>query len=400
MLIQNARIVTQNGIKTGDILLENGIIAAVGKKLDPKGQTLLDAKGLTALPAFIDLHCHFRTPGFEYKEDITSGSKAAARGGYTHVTTMANTKPVCSSAAIAQSVMDEAKRVGLCEVNQCISITKDFDGKTVSHLKALPHNIKCISEDGKGVQNSYTMWQAMQIAAAKNLLVMSHAEDMEISPFDYRLAENIETVRNILLAESTGARLHLCHVSTKEALAAAIAAKKRGAHITFEVTPHHIWFADTPYRVNPPIRAKADVEAIIAAMKNGEVDAIATDHAPHSVEDKANGAPGMVGLETAFSVCYTKLCVQNNLPLTALCKMLSTNPARILGLHKGEIAPGFDGDIVLVDEAETNVVNPDDFAGKSHNTPYEGDLLTGKVKYTLKGGCITYTDKKVEEIKC
>ncbi|MEG2435308.1 MAG: dihydroorotase [Ruthenibacterium sp.] len=400
MLVHNAKILTPNGMKNGSILIENGVITAVGKHLDPKGQTLLDAKGMTALPAFIDLHCHFRTPGFEYKEDITSGSKAAARGGYTHVTTMANTKPVCSSADIAQSVMDEAARVGLCAVNQCVSITKDFDGKTLTHLKALPRSIKCISEDGKGVQNSFTMWQAMRIAAEKDLLVMSHAEDMEISPFDYRLAENIETVRNILLSESTGARLHLCHVSTKEALAAAVAAKKRGAHVTFEVTPHHIWFADTPYRVNPPIRAKADVEALIAAMKNGEVDAIATDHAPHSVEDKANGAPGMVGLETAFSVCYTKLCVQNHLPLALLSNMLSKNPARILGLHKGEIAPGFDGDIVLVDEDEVYTVNPDDFAGKSHNTPYTGDLLTGKVKYTLKAGAITYCDKKTEEKTC
>ncbi|MEG1270647.1 MAG: dihydroorotase [Ruthenibacterium sp.] len=397
MLVQNAKILTKTGTQTGDILIENGVIAAIGKKLDAKGQTVLDANGLTALPALIDLHCHFRTPGFEYKEDITSGSKAAARGGYTHVTTMANTKPVCSSAAIAQDVMDEAKRVGLCDVNQCVSITKDFDGKTISHLKTLPRSILCISEDGKGVQNNFIMWQAMQEAAKKDLLVMSHAEDMEISPFDYRLAENIETVRNILLSETTGARLHLCHVSTKEALAAAIAAKKRGVRVTFEVTPHHIWFADTPYRVNPPIRAKADVDAIIAAIKNGEVDAIATDHAPHSVEDKANGAPGMVGLETAFSVCYTKLCVQNHVPLALLSKMLSSNPARILGLHKGEIALGFDGDLVLVNEKETYVVNPADFAGKSHNTPYAGVTLTGKVKYTLKAGVVTYSDKTEEK---
>ena len=388
MLIQNAVV----GGKSTDILIENGIITALGKDLCAEGHEVLDAQNCTALPAFIDLHCHFRTPGFEYKEDITSGSKAAARGGYTFVNCMPNTKPVCSSAAIAQSVMDEAKRVGICEVHQAVSITKDFDGTTVSHLRTLPHNIKAISEDGKGVQNNLVMWQAMQLAAEKNLLVMSHAEEMQISPMDYRLAENIETARNILLAEYTGARLHLCHVSTKEALHDVIAAKQRGAKVTCEVTPHHIWFADMNYRVNPPIRTKADVEYIIEQMRQGNVDAIATDHAPHSPEDKANGAPGMVGLETAFSVCYTKLCCENNLPLEMLAAMMSTGPASIMGLNKGKIETGFDGDITLVDLAESYTVNPDDFAGKSHNTPYEGIMLHGKVKATVKAGKITYQE--------
>ncbi len=386
MLIQNAVI----GGKNTDILIENGKITAVGSGLCAEGHTVLDAKGCTALPAFIDLHCHFRTPGFEYKEDITSGSKAAARGGYTFVNCMPNTKPVCTSAAIAQSVMDEAQRVGLCEVHQTVSITKDFDGVTVSHLKTLPRNIKAVSEDGKGVQNNLVMWQAMQLAAEKNLLVMSHAEDMQISPIDYRLAENIETARNILLSAYTGAKLHLCHVSTKEALADVIAAKNRGEKVTCEVTPHHIWFSDIDYRVNPPIRAKADVDYIIEQMHCGNVDAIATDHAPHSPEDKANGAPGMVGLETAFSVCYTKLCCENGLPLETLSAMMSSGPANIMGLNKGKIEQGFDGDITLVDLNETYVVNPDDFAGKSHNTPYGGITLQGKVKATIKGGTITY----------
>ncbi|NCC06615.1 MAG: dihydroorotase [Clostridia bacterium] len=394
MLIKNAAVTDAQGTKTADILIKKGLIAKVEPNITADGEEIIDATNLAALPAFIDLHTHFRTPGFEYKEDIESGSKAAARGGYTFVNCMANTKPVCSSAAIAQSVMDEAKRVNLCGVNQVVSITKDFDGKTVSHLTALPKNIRVISEDGKGVQSNYVMWQAMKIAAEKNLIVMSHAEDMDISPYDYRLAENIETARNIFLAEYTGARLHMCHVSTKEALQSVLDAKKRGVKVTSEVTPHHIWFADTPYRVNPPIRTAADVEYLINAMKNGEVEAIATDHAPHSPEDKANGAPGMVGLETAFSICYTKLCVQNKMPLETLSKMMSRGGAEVLGLNKGLIKEGFDGDITLVDLNESYTVNPDDFAGKSHNTPYAGETLTGKVKMTIKAGKLTYMEEK------
>lgn len=393
MLIQNAMLVDALGAREGDVLVRDGKIAAVGQGLAPDGETVLDAHGLTLMPAFIDLHCHFRTPGFEYKEDIESGSRAAARGGYTFVNCMANTKPVCSSAAIAQSVMDDAERVGLCGVNQCISITKDFDGKTTTHLKTLPRNLRMISDDGKGVQSNYTMWHAMQIAVEKGLTVMSHAEDMDISPEDYRLAENIETARNLMLSEVTGARLHLCHVSTKEALADILAAKARGAHVTFEVTPHHIYFADSDFRVNPPIRSQADVHALIDAMRAGHVDAIATDHAPHSPEDKAAGAPGMVGLETAFSVCNTVLCHNNGMPLARLSALMSRGPAEILGLHKGLLEEGWDADFVLVDPDADIVVRAEEFAGKSHNTPYDGHTLHGKVCGTIKAGVFTYREE-------
>ena len=209
MLICNAVLTDADGARPGDVRIENGVITAVGEGLSAGGDTVLDAGGRTLLPAFIDLHCHFRTPGFEYKEDIDSGSRAAARGGYTFVNCMANTRPVCSSAAIAQSIMDDARRIGLCDVNQCVSITKDFDGKTTGHLRALPRNIRFISEDGKGVRESRVMYEAMRIAAEKGLTVMSHAEDMDLSALDYRLAENLETARNLYLAQSTGAAAHV-----------------------------------------------------------------------------------------------------------------------------------------------------------------------------------------------
>ena len=242
MLIQHARLVDAEGEREGDILIRDGRIAAVGEGLAAAGgEPVLDAAGLVAMPAFIDLHTHFRTPGFEHKETVETGSRAAARGGYTFVNCMPNTNPVCSCGAIAQSVMDEAKRVGLCDVNQCVSITKDFDGKTVRHLRALPKNLRFISEDGKGVRESKVMYEAMCIAAEKGLTVMSHAEDMDLSATDYRLAENLETARNLYLSASTGAKLHMCHVSTKEALEDILTAKRRGGNVTFEVTPHHIW---------------------------------------------------------------------------------------------------------------------------------------------------------------
>ena len=395
MLIKNARLVDANGERPGGLRIEDGRIAAVGEGLCARpGEEVVDAAGLTVLPAFIDLHCHFRTPGLEYKEDVASGSRAAARGGYTFVNCMANTKPVCSSADIARSVMAQAEEVGLCGVNQCVSITKDFDGQTLDHLRTLPEDIRFLSDDGRGVRSSKVMYDAMVIAAERGLVIMSHAEDMDLSPIDYRLAENLETARNLYIAQSTGARLHMCHVSTKEAMEDILAARRRGVRVTCEVTPHHIWFSNNDFRVNPPIREKADVAFLIECMKRGEVDAIATDHAPHSPEDKAAGAPGVVGLETAFGVCYTKLCCEHGMALAQLSRMMSRRPAEILGLHRGLLEPGMDGDVVLADVQRPYVVDPDKFAGKSHNTPYGGMTLTGRVKTTIRRGKITYQDNE------
>ena len=268
-----------------ELFVKDGKIAAVGQDLSAlagEGETVLDAGGLTVLPAFVDLHCHWRTPGFEYKEDIATGSMAAAAGGYTFVNLMPNTKPVCSSAAQAAMVEQKAAEVGLCDVNQTVSITENFDGKTIDHLKTLPASVKFITEDGHGVQDNATMARAFAICTQRDITVMSHAEDMEISPWDYRLAEDLETVRNCWLSEYYQTRLHMCHVSTRGALEAIQMAKLRGAPVTCEVTPHHLWFNNETcdYRVNPPIRTADDVQALIDGIRSGVVDAIATDHAP------------------------------------------------------------------------------------------------------------------------
>ena len=380
-----------------ELYVKDGRIAAVGQDLAAlagENETVLDAGGLTVLPAFVDLHCHWRTPGFEYKEDIETGSRAAAAGGYTFVNLMPNTKPVCSSAAQAAMVEQKAAEVGLCGVNQTVSITEDFDGKTIDHLKTLPASVKFITEDGHGVQDNATMARAFAICTQRDITVMSHAEDMEISPWDYRLAEDIETVRNCWLSEYYQTRLHMCHVSTRESVDAVRMSRMRGARVSCEVTPHHLWFDDSrlTYRVNPPIRKADDVTALIDAIKDGTVTCIGTDHAPHTAEEKEKGAAGMVGLETAFGVCYTKLCREQRLPLEMLSFLMSAGPAAVLGLadRKGMLEPGYDADIVLVDLDHMYEVHADELHSKSKNCPYDGALLYGKVVTTIKGGKVTF----------
>ena len=383
-----------------ELYVKDGKIAAVGQDLAAlagENETVLDAGGLTVLPAFVDLHCHWRTPGFEYKEDIETGSRAAAAGGYTFVNLMPNTKPVCSSAAQAAMVEQKAAEVGLCDVNQTVSITEDFDGKTIDHLKTLPASVKFITEDGHGVQDNATMARAFAICTQRDITVMSHAEDMEISPWDYRLAEDIETVRNCWLSEYYQTRLHMCHVSTRGAIEAIQMAKLRGAPVTCEVTPHHLWFTNDTcdYRVNPPIRTADDVQALIDAIRSGVVDAIATDHAPHSAEEKTRpltDAPsGMVGLETALAVALTYLYHTGEMALSDILRRMTINPACILRLPtKGRLAIGSDGDVVIFDPDEAWTVDPNRFASKGRNTPFAGKTLRGKVKYTIVGGEIVY----------
>lgn len=388
MLIKNAKL--SDGTQV-DVLIQDGKIAGLMQNMPAHGEEVIDAAGRTLMPGFIDLHCHWRTPGFEYKEDIATGSAAAAAGGYTFVNLMPNTRPVCSSAAQAHAVMDEAERLGICGANQTVSITENFDGQTLDHLKSLPEDLRFITEDGKGVQNNEVMAKAFAICAQRDLVLMSHAEDMQISKWDYRLAENIETVRNLHLSEYYGTRLHMCHVSTKEAIAAIGDAKRRGVSVTCEVTPHHLWFADTDYRVNPPIRQPEDVQALVEAIRTGVVDAIATDHAPHSAEDKANGAAGMIGLETAFGVCYTKLCREQGLDLYYLEALMSRFPAAILGLAgKGAVQVGMDADLTLVELDTPYVVDASAMHSRSHNTPFDGATLYGRVDLTIRGGRVTY----------
>lgn len=393
LLIKNVNLIDESNNFFGDIYIENGLIKELGTSLNKECETL-DGKGLVLMPAFIDTHAHFRDPGFEYKEDIESGSKAAVRGGYTTVTLMPNTKPVCSSKEVLDYVVNKGKEVGLVDLYQTVSITKNLSGEEINHLKEFEGNpnVKAITDDGKGVSDSNIMMEAMKIAKENNWIVMSHAESPEFSKVDMRLAENMMTWRDITLAKFVDSRLHMSHVSTKEAMKYIIEGKNDGVKVTCEITPHHLALNNkiSNYRVNPPIREEEDVNFLIKAIKMNYVDCIGTDHAPHSKEDKEKGAPGMIGIEQAFSICYTKLVKENHISLNKLSQLMSGNAAKLLNINKGKLQPGFLGDLVLIDLNKKRVFKEEDIVSRSKNTPFNGMEFYGDVVVTIKNGKIVY----------
>lgn len=403
LLIKNVQVIDSAHNFYGDVYIENGKIKEVGRALVTvdkikkdyyKKFEVIDGNGMVLMPSFIDTHAHFRDPGFTYKEDIETGSRAAVRGGYTTVTLMGNTYPTASTREVVDSIKARGEEVGLVDLYQCPTITKNLDGETLDHLKEFEglEYIKAITDDGKGVDNSKVIYEAMEIAKKNNWIIMSHAEDKNFSKVDMRLAENIMTWRDIELAKYTGARLHMAHVSTRESMKYIIEGKNSGVNVSCEVTPHHIFLDDTisNYRVNPPIRKKEDVDFLIKAINLGYVDCIGTDHAPHSDEDKKNGAPGMTGIELAFSICYTKLVKERGISLSKLSSLMSGRAAELLGLNKGKIQPGYDGDVVLLDLNKSFVVERENLKSKSKNTPFQGIELSGDVVLTVKKGKVVY----------
>lgn len=397
LLIKGAHLIDGHHAFNKDIYMENGKIKEIGEDLDHDCQWI-DAKGLVLLPAFVDIHAHFRDPGHLDKEDLMTGGMAALKGGYTFVNLMGNTDPVCSRMDTINYVREKARELDLVEVHQCASITENFDGKTLDHLDGLDEDVGMITDDGKGVISPLIMYRAMEKAKEQKRIVMAHAEEMDLTDIDYRLSENLETVRDIYLAKHTGARLHLTHVSTREAIDEIRRAKADGAdNITCDVTPHHISLWDEEYRVNPPIRGKEDVEALIEGIKDGTVDAIGTDHAPHTPEDKEKGSPGISGIETSFQICHTHLVKAGHIQMGQLVGLMSENPARILGLNKGRLKNGYDGDVVLVDLDKESQVNPDRFVSKGKNTPFSGMKVQGEILMTIRGGSIKYMSKECGE---
>lgn len=390
LLIKNGRIVDWSQGFCGDVYINNGVICEIGKSLD-KNCKVIDAKGLTVLPSFIDLHVHFRDPGLTYKEDLESGSQAAVKGGYTMVNLMANTNPICSSMSTVDYVLDKVNKLGIIDVHQAVSITNNFDGKDISHLDKLKPYVRIISEDGRDVVDSNVMLKAMLKAKESERIVMCHCEEHSLTNIDTRLAEDTMTWRNITLAQFTGCSAHMAHVSTKKSMEYIIEAKRKGYNITCEVAPHHIALIENDYRVNPPIRGKEDVDFLIKAIQDGWVDAISTDHAPHSVDDKKNGAPGISGIETAFAVCYTKLVKEGHITLNKLSEIMSRNPSNILGVKKGQIKIGYDGDLVIVNLDKEYKVSSETFLSKGKNTPFNDASVYGDIIKTIKGGRIVFS---------
>ena len=405
-----------------DVRIEDGKVKEMGKDLQSDtADECIDASGCYVFPGFIDLHVHLRDPGLTQKEDIFTGSAAAARGGYTTIVAMPNTSPVADNPEVIRYVHDKAARAGLVNVLQVGSVTKGMEGKELSDLEGMVDaGIRAISEDGKSVMNSGLYREAMKIAAKKDLVVLAHCEDINLVqggvinmgdkseelgvPGISNAVENIIEARDIMLAEETGARLHLCHCSTKESVELLRDGKAKGIRVSGEVCPHHFTLTDADivpgdsnYKMNPPLRTRADVEALREGLREGIMDAISTDHAPHTAEEKARDltkAPfGIVGMETAAALTYTELVLGGYLTPCQMAEKMSTNPARILGIDKGDISPGKTADVVVFDPRVSYEIHGADFAGKAKNMPYEGRKVTGQVAVTICGGKVTYRRK-------
>lgn len=394
-LFKNALLIDHRINKKADLLVEDGLIAEIADEIN-RDCEIVDVNHHILMPAFTDLHAHFRDPGYTYKEDIESGSKAAVTGGYTTVNLMANTNPVCSDDETVKYVVQKAEKVGLIDVFQTCSITRNFDGTDLSHLKDISDtHVKIISDDGHGVESYETMEEALKIAWKKGFIVSSHAEYSQISDKDPRASENLMTKRDIELCEKTGSRLHMAHVSTKEAIKFVEDAKKRGVPVTCEVTPHHLSITDDfPYEVHPPLRRRCDVKAIVEGIKNGVVDCIATDHAPHTKEDKENGARGISAIEIAFSICHSFLVRTGHIDLMKLSELMSFNPSEILQINKGELSTGRIADFAIVDPDEAFTVNGESFISKGKNTPINGMTLYGRIISVYKAGQMVYNTKE------
>ena len=460
LIIYNARLVDSKIDSEGMIVVQNGKILALllGECKTAKAAFSLasaflsesdskpefyDAKGLTLMPSFVDMHVHFRYPGQTQKEDLDSGLNAAVAGGYGTVVLMPNTNPVVSDKELAKKIMDEANGKNLARVFQTVSITKNFEGTDTSEISNLSADeFPVITEDGRDVASAAVMLDGMKKAGEKNIIVSCHSEDPSLAaaakPYRERalgfmaqygipagkvnvetenvpkainfeidgnltkansllaLAEDIATIRNIEIAKNAGCHVHICHCSTKASMDAVRRAKEEialgntadGFDCTVEVTPHHLGLVGTDAPniralVNPPLRSEDDRRALIEALRDGTVDAIATDHAPHTQEDKAKGSPGFSGIETAFAVCNTTLVKKEGFSLSHLSHLMSENPAKLLRLKTGRLKVGYNADLVLVNPNENWIVNSENFKSKGKSTPLEGKQLTGKVHATF-----------------
>lgn len=423
--------------EVADVLVENGTVKEIAKGIKAKADRVIDAKGCYVMPGFIDLHVHLRDPGFENKETIETGCLAAAHGGYTTILAMPNTKPVVDNADIVNYVHNKAKTLGVVNVLQVGAVTKGQQGKELSDIEGMvAAGIPAISEDGKSVMNSQLYREAMTKAAKYDIAVLAHCEDINLVDGGVmnedahakelglrgitNSVEDVIVARDIMLSRDTGARLHLCHCSTKDSVKMVQLAKQEGVKVTAEVCPHHFTLtsddihkieptidpekkvaieadADTNYKMNPPLRTHEDVQTLKEGLRDDIMDVIATDHAPHTFEEKNTSmkrAPfGIVGLETAACLTYTELVKAGYLTPMQMAEKMSYNPAKVIGLDKGDIAPGKVADIVIFDPQQEYAIDKNTFASKGRNTPFHGRKVTGKVRVTIVDGHIVYEEK-------
>ncbi len=424
LLIQNGRVVdpVNATVSILDIFAENGRIVQMEKNIEAEADVVLDATGLIVCPGLVDMHVHLRDPGLTYKEDIFTGTAAAARGGVTAVACMANTDPVVDSPEQIQYIKEKAAQGNGVHVYPIGAVSVGMRGEEPTDGDALKQaGAVALSDDGCNVDNANLMRDVMILAKRLQLPVLCHCEDtsmvenravnegsvsrqlwLEGRP---AIAEEIMVMRDAMLAEETGAHVHICHISTAKSVDIVRHMKKHGVSITCETCPQYFTLTEDEIltqgslaRVNPPLRTAKDIKGIIAGLKDGTIDAIATDHAPHSPEEKARSltrAPsGMVGLETSLAITLTELYHTGKMKLPDLIRAMTYNPASILHLSsKGRLSLGGDADITIFDPEQEWVINPEEFASKSRNTPFAGRKVKGRVKYTIVGGKVIYQDQ-------
>ena len=423
LLIKNGRVINPGSgqDRVCDVRIEAGKITAIGTNL-PAAKQEVDASGCYVMPGLVDIHVHLRDPGFTHKEDIESGAKAAARGGVTTMVAMPNTKPVVDSVSQVRYVYEKAEKVAPIHILQVAAITKNQNGTELADIKGLVEaGAAAISEDGKSVMDSGLYREAMKLAAELDIPVLAHCEDINLVEdgvvnADERTkalglkgisnaVEDVIVARDILLAKETGARLHLCHCSTADSVDMVKTAKEEGLSVTAEVCPHHfilttedIKDTDTNYKMNPPIRTRQDVDALVKGLQLDIMDVIATDHAPHSAEEKNQSmekAPfGIVGLETLVPLTITALVDKGILTPMQMAQKTSYNPAKILGIDKGTLTEGKSADIVIIDPNVEYRIDSEEFVSKGKNTPFHGYLVKGRVMMTICDGEIVYNFEK------
>ncbi|MDD4036140.1 MAG: dihydroorotase [Bacilli bacterium] len=424
ILIKNGYVIDiKNNIEgIYNIFIDNGIIVDINKNIDIKDKdiTIINASNLFVIPGLVDTHCHLRDPGFLYKEDIKSGSKAAARGGFTSIACMPNTSPVVDNEETIDYVINKAREEAFVNVFPIGAITEGQAGKQLTNFQMMKNKgIVALSDDGYPVSNSIIMSEALKKAKDLNIKIISHTEDLSLSKdgvmnegaISKKLslkgipstAESTIVARDILLAEYHNAPIHIAHVSSKESVDIIRNAKKRDIKVTAETCPHYFSLTDkeclknTMAKVNPPLKTKEDVKAIIKGLTDGTIDNIATDHAPHHLNEKSGNfntsLNGISGFETALSVAITSLVKENILTMKDLVYKMAYKPACILGIDKGYLEKGKKADIAIVNINEEYIVDSSKFYSKGKNTPYDKSKLWGKVKYTIANGKIVYEDK-------
>lgn len=424
LLIRKGRVVDPVGGIGGvmDILVEDGRVAVIGSELTAPSARVIDARGLTVCAGLVDMHVHLREPGFEYKETIETGCLAAARGGFTSIAPMPNTRPATDCPERIALVRQKAAQACGVHVWPIGAVTWGQKGQALTDAAALKKaGAVALSDDGMPVQNANLLRDALIRCRRQELTILSHCEDADLVknyavnegrvsralglPGRPAIAEELQVMRDAMLAEETGAAVHICHISTARSVEIVRQFKKKGVPITCETCPQYFALTEdellsrgTLARVNPPLRTRLDVEGILAGLKDGAIDVIATDHAPHSAEEKVRPLPeapsGMVGLETALAVTLTSLYHTGVMDLSDILRKMTINPAFILRIPKGRLSLGGGADFTIFDPDEEWTVDPEQFASKGRNTPFAGRTLKGRVKYTIVDGKIIYQEGK------